>query len=113
VGRFLNRSNIDELPQVINILKSQMSFVGPRNDIVALGERLYREIPYYMIRYSVKPGITGWAQTLQRVKGQNPQSVEDNIIRFQYYLFYVKNRSLLIDFVIILRTIKALLGRFF
>jgi lipopolysaccharide/colanic/teichoic acid biosynthesis glycosyltransferase len=111
LGKILNKTNIDELPQVINILKGEMSFIGPRNDIAALGERLAKEIPFYMIRYSVRPGISGWAQTLQKVDGQNPQTVEQNIIRLQYDLFYIKNRSLLLDLVIVLRTIKTLLTR--
>ncbi len=111
VGRFLRRTNIDELPQVINILRGQMSFIGPRNDVVALGNKLYKDIPYYSIRYSIKPGISGWAQTLQQVKNINPQGVEENIIRFEYDLYYIKNRSLLLDVIIILRTIRILLIR--
>lgn len=111
VGIFLRKTNIDELPQVINILKGQMSFIGPRNDVLALGEKLHKEIPYYAIRYSIKPGISGWAQTLQQVRNINPQGVEENIIRFQYDLYYIKNRSLLVDVVIILRTIRILLIR--
>jgi len=110
VGEILRRTNIDELPQVINILKGEMSFVGPRNDIVSLGEKLYSEIPYYMIRYSIQPGLTGWAQTLQK---EIPHTLEHSINRFQYDLFYIKNRSLLIYLIIILRTIKALLNRIF
>jgi lipopolysaccharide/colanic/teichoic acid biosynthesis glycosyltransferase len=111
VGSFLRRTNLDEFPQVINILKGDMSFIGPRNDVVALGEKLHKEIPYYGIRYSVKPGISGWAQTLQKVKHINPQGIEENLVRFQYDLYYIKNRSLLLDVVIILRTIRILLVR--
>lgn len=111
VGTFLRKTNIDELPQVINILRGQMSFIGPRNDVISLGEKLHKEIPYYGIRYSIKPGISGWAQTLQTVKHINPQGLEENIIRFQYDLYYIKNRSVLIDVVIILRTIRILLVR--
>lgn len=111
VGSFLRKTNIDELPQVINILKGQMSFIGPRNDVVALGEKLHKEIPYYAIRYSIKPGISGWAQTLQQVKNINPQGIEENSIRFEYDLYYIKNRSLLLDVMIILRTIRILLIR--
>lgn len=111
VGKFLRKTNIDELPQVINIIKGQMSFIGPRNDVAALGEKLHKEIPYYAIRYSIKPGISGWAQTLQQVKNINPQGVEENIIRFEYDLYYIKNRSLLLDVIIILRTIRILLIR--
>ncbi|MEN9551940.1 MAG: hypothetical protein RI935_317 [Candidatus Parcubacteria bacterium] len=111
LGKILNRTNIDELPQVINIIKGEMSFIGPRNDMEALGERLSKEIPYYMIRYSVQPGISGWAQVTQRVEGQNPQTIEQNIARLEYDLFYIKHRSALLDIVIITRTFKTLLSR--
>jgi lipopolysaccharide/colanic/teichoic acid biosynthesis glycosyltransferase len=111
VGSFLRKTNLDEFPQVINILKGEMSFIGPRNDILSLGEKLQKEIPFYAIRYSIKPGISGWAQTLQKAKNINPQGLEENIIRFQYDLYYVKNRSLLLDCIIILRTIRIFLDR--
>jgi lipopolysaccharide/colanic/teichoic acid biosynthesis glycosyltransferase len=111
LGKILNRTNIDELPQVINILKGEMSFIGPRNDMEALGDRLSKEIPYYMIRYSVQPGISGWAQITQQVEGQNPQTVEQNIARLEYDLFYIKHRSILLDVVIIARTFKTLFSR--
>lgn len=111
VGTFLRRTNLDELPQVFNIIKGEMSFIGPRNDVATLGERLHKEIPYYAIRYSIKPGISGWAQTLQQVKAINPQGVEENLVRFEYDLYYIKHRSVLVDGIIILRTIKILLVR--
>ena len=102
------------MPQVWNILKGEMSLIGPRNDIEGLGERLASEIPYYNIRNFVKPGLTGWAQTHQYYMGDNisPQSLEESRMRLAYDLYYVKNRSILLDISIALRTIKTLLSRF-
>ena len=114
VGAFLRKTSIDELPQCINILKGEMSLIGPRNDIIGLGNRLAEEIPYYNIRNFVKPGVTGWAQTHQRYMEDNisPQSIEESRDRLSYDLFYVKNRSMLLDIEIALRTLKTLLSRF-
>ncbi len=114
VGNVLRKTSIDELPQVWNILKGDMSLIGPRNDIEGLGHRLAEEIPYYNIRNFVKPGVSGWAQTHQYYMGDNisPQSVEENRMRLSYDLYYVKNRSLMLDIEIALRTIKTLLSRF-
>ncbi len=113
-GATMRKTRFDELPQMINILKGEMSLIGPRNDIEGLGERLAQEIPYYNIRNFVKPGITGWAQTHQHYMGNNisPQSPEETKTRLSYDLFYVKNRSILLDISIALRTIKTLLSRF-
>ncbi len=114
VGAVLRKMSIDEMPQTWNILKGEMSLIGPRNDIEGLGERLAKEIPYYNIRNFVKPGVTGWAQTHQYYMGNNisPQSIEENKIRLSYDLYYVKNRSIFLDISIALRTIKTLLSRF-
>ena len=114
VGAILRKLSIDELPQVLNIFKGEMSLIGPRNDIKGLGERLAKEIPYYNIRNFVKPGVTGWAQTHQHYMGSNisPQSLEETKMRLSFDLYYVKNRSLLLDIDIALRTFKTLLSRF-
>jgi lipopolysaccharide/colanic/teichoic acid biosynthesis glycosyltransferase len=114
VGAVLRKTSIDEMPQAWNILKGEMSLIGPRNDIEGLGERLAREIPYYNIRNSAKPGVTGWAQTHQYYMGDNisPQSLEETRTRLSYDLYYVKNRSILLDISVALRTIKTLLSRF-
>ena len=114
VGAILRKLSIDELPQVWTILQGQMSLIGPRNDIKGLGERLATEIPYYNIRNFVKPGVTGWAQTHQRYMGSNisPQSLEETKERLSYDLFYVKNRSFMLDIEIAFRTLKTLLSRF-
>lgn len=114
VGKVLQKMSLDEVPQVWNILKGEMSLIGPRNDIVGLGSRLAEEIPYYNIRNFTKPGVTGWAQTHQHYMGNNiqPQSLEESRVRLSYDLYYVKNRSLMLDIEIALRTIKTLLARF-
>jgi len=114
VGAVLRKLSIDELPQVWTILKGDMSLIGPRNDIKGLGARLAAEIPYYNVRNYVKPGVTGWAQTHQHYMGDNisPQSLEESKERLSYDLYYVKNRSFLLDVEIALRTIKTLLSRF-
>ena len=114
VGAFLRKTSLDEFPQVWNILKGEMSLIGPRNDIEGLGARLAEEIPYYNIRNFVKPGVTGWAQTHQHYMGDNisPQSIDESRVRLSYDLFYVKNRSLMLDIEIALRTFKTLLSRF-
>lgn len=114
VGGVLRKLSIDEVPQVWTILKGEMSLIGPRNDIKGLGERLAAEIPYYNIRNTVKPGVTGWAQTHQHYMGENisPQSFEESKERLSYDLYYVKNRSFLLDVEIALRTIKTVLSRF-
>lgn len=114
VGAVLRKLSIDEIPQVWTILKGEMSLIGPRNDIKGLGDRLAAEIPYYNIRNFVKPGVTGWAQTHQHYMGDNisPQSLEESKERLSYDLYYVKNRSFLLDVEIALRTLKTLLSRF-
>ncbi len=114
VGAFLRKSSVDEFPQIWTILKGDMSLIGPRNDIVGLGNRLAEEIPYYKIRNFVKPGVTGWAQTNQHYMAQNisPQSIEESRMRLAYDLYYVKNRSFTLDVAIALKTIKTLLSRF-
>lgn len=114
VGAILRKTSIDEIPQVWAIFKGDMSLIGPRNDTVGLGARLADEIPYYKIRYFVKPGVTGWAQTNQQyAEGTiSPQSLEESRLRFAYDLYYVKNRSFILDIAIALKTIKTLLSRF-
>lgn len=114
VGAILRKMSIDELPQCFNILKGEMSLIGPRNDIVGLNQRLSSEIPYYNIRNFVKPGVTGWAQTHQHYMGDNisPQSLEESRLRLAYDLYYVKNRSFMLDVEIALRTLKTVLSRF-
>lgn len=107
VGRFIRRTRIDEIPQALNILMGEMSFVGPRPERPEFVQLLEREIPHYHDRHLVKPGITGWAQ----VKYVYTASVEGARSKLAYDLFYIKHASLLLDFLIVLMTVRvALLG---
>ena len=105
IGGFLRKYRLDELPQLINVLRGQMSFVGPRPERPCFVEQLRQEIPYYDERHSVRPGITGWAQ----VEYLYADSVEGARNKLEYDLFYLKNLSMLFDCVIILKTIRIVL----
>lgn len=113
VGNFLRKTSLDEFPQFINILKGELSLIGPRNDIKDLGTRLGTAIPYYNIRYIVPPGITGWAQINQQYEqgSISPQSIEETKVRLAYDFYYIKNRSLALDVVIALKTAKRMFFR--
>jgi exopolysaccharide biosynthesis polyprenyl glycosylphosphotransferase len=108
VGKFLRRSRIDELPQLWNVVRGDISLIGPRPDIKDLGLQLSKQIPYYTVRNIIKPGLSGWAQIRQDVP---PQSVEETRLRLAYDLYYIKNRSFVLDVKIILKTIKILIMR--
>lgn len=113
VGAFLRKTSLDEFPQFVNVLAGDVSLIGPRNDIRALGERLGEAVPYYHMRYIVPPGITGWAQINQRYEPGNisPQSIEETKMRLAYDFYYIKNRSLALDIIIALKTVKRMLFR--
>lgn len=113
VGAFLRKTSLDEFPQFINILAGELSLIGPRNDLSALGERLASALPYYNARYLVRPGITGWAQINQQYEpGKiSPQSVEETKVRLAYDFYYLKNRSFGLDLVIALKTVKRMFFR--
>ncbi len=104
VGKFLRASHLDELPQLINILKGDMSFVGPRPERPELIQNLKTEVPYYEMRSLIKPGLTGWAQ-IHHSKDTNLDDVKEKL---SYDLYYLKNRSFVIDVAIIIKTIKVL-----
>jgi sugar transferase (PEP-CTERM system associated) len=108
VGRFLRKYRLDELPQLINVLRGQMSFVGPRPERPYFVEQLRKEISYYDERHSVRPGITGWAQVQYRYGA----SVEDAYRKLEYDLFYLKNLSIFFDCSIILQTVRIVLTGF-
>ncbi len=110
VGAFLRRSRIDELPQLWNVLKGDISMIGPRPDMFKLGRELADKIRYYNARYIVRPGLTGWAQVSQ---GVIPQSVEESRERLAYDLYYIKNLSVFLELKIIIRTVKLLLFKIF
>ncbi len=103
LGKFLRKSRIDELPQLYNVLKGDMSFVGPRPERPEFVERLNRKIPYYGKRHCMKPGVTGWAQVCYPYGASD----EDALEKLRYDLYYIKNYSIWLDFLIILETVKV------
>jgi len=105
VGKVLRKFRADEVPQVFNVLRGQMSIVGPRPERPEFVEDLQKTIPYYSERHIVKPGITGWAQ-LRYTYGA---SEEDAMEKLQYELYYIKNHSLMLDILIILQTVEVVL----
>ncbi|MGE0449740.1 MAG: sugar transferase [Vicinamibacterales bacterium] len=105
IGRVLRRSRFDEVPQLLNVLRGEMSVVGPRPERPEIDEKLLRDIPLYAQRRLVKPGITGWAQVRHRYAAD----LDDVRVKLQYDLFYVKHMSLALDFLIVLMTTKTIL----
>ena len=107
VGNFLRRSRLDEIPQLWNVLRGEMSFVGPRPERPEFVAQLTESIPFYGQRHVVKPGLTGWAQ----VRYTYGASVEDAIEKLQYDLYYIKNLSLALDLAIVIDTVKIVILR--
>lgn len=105
VGKFIRRSRLDELPQLINILRGEMSLVGPRPEVPYFCDLLEKEIPFFHQRHVVRPGLTGWAQ----VKYQYGASLEEAKTKFEFDLFYIKHLSLLLDLAIIFETARVVL----
>jgi lipopolysaccharide/colanic/teichoic acid biosynthesis glycosyltransferase len=99
-------TRIDELPQFVNIIRGDMSIVGPRPERPQFVAQLDQQIPFYRARLSVKPGLTGWAQ----VRYRYGSTVEDALVKLKYDLYYIKNRSLILDLIIIFRTIGVVLA---
>jgi exopolysaccharide biosynthesis polyprenyl glycosylphosphotransferase len=107
VGRFLRKTRLDELPQFWNVLRGDMSLVGPRAEVPKLVDEYQKQVPFYRARLLVKPGLTGWAQ----INYGYVSSVEETSIKLEYDLYYIKHRTLSMDFQIILRTIGTVLRR--
>jgi exopolysaccharide biosynthesis polyprenyl glycosylphosphotransferase len=105
MGKFVRKARIDEIPQMINVLKGEMSLVGPRPEREFFVEKLSKEIPYYKRRLKVRPGVTGWAQ----IKHKYDETIEDVKIKLRYDLFYIENMSIRMDFKILLRTVYVVL----
>jgi sugar transferase (PEP-CTERM system associated) len=105
VGGFLRKTRIDELPQLWSVVRGDMSFVGPRPERPVFVEQLIEKIPFYDVRHSVKPGVTGWAQ----VRYPYGATIEDGLRKLQYDLYYVKNHSLFLDLMIMVETIQVVL----
>ncbi len=105
VGAFIRKARIDELPQLINVLRGDMSFVGPRPERPEFVEQLTKSLPYYRCRHAVRPGITGWAQLCYSYGSSEDDARE----KLQYDLFYVKHRSLIFDLAIVVQTVEVVL----
>jgi exopolysaccharide biosynthesis polyprenyl glycosylphosphotransferase len=105
VGKFLRRTRLDEIPQSINILKGEMSIIGPRPERPEFVRQLTEKMPYYSLRHMIKPGLTGWAQVHNSYYG----TIEENLRKLEYDLFYIKNRGLVLDLSVMLRTINIIL----
>ena len=105
VGKFIRKARLDELPQLINVLRGDMSFVGPRPERPEFVKKLSKDIPYYLERHMVKPGITGWAQ----LRYPYGSSDEDALQKLQFDLYYIKNQSVTLDAVLMLQTLEVVL----
>lgn len=105
IGKYLRKLRLDEIPQLLNILRGEMSFVGPRPERPEFDQKIEQEVNYYKYRHLVKPGLTGWAQ----INFPYGSSIDDARIKLEYDLYYIKNRSLLLDLSIILKTINTIL----
>ncbi len=107
IGKFLRKTRIDEFPQALNILKSEMSLIGPRPERPEFVKKIEQDMPFYTVRHIVRPGITGWAQ----INYPYAKSLEELLVKLQYDLYYIKNRSIMIDAAIFLKTINILFRR--
>jgi lipopolysaccharide/colanic/teichoic acid biosynthesis glycosyltransferase len=106
LGRWLRKTRLDELPQFINVLRGEMSIVGPRPERPHFVGQLAHALPIYRARHAVKPGMTGWAQ----VRYSYGNSVEDGRVKLEYDLYYVKHASFYLDLLILLQTVRVVLG---
>jgi len=109
VGNFLRMSRIDELPQLWNVLRGDLSLVGPRPEFPALSREYSSKIPYYNARYLLPPGLTGWAQVKHDTHPHHAADIEETKTKLSYDLYYLKHRSLFLDLFIILQTIRIIL----
>ncbi len=105
VGRFIRKTRLDELPQLINVLKGNMSFIGPRPEWDLLGRDYEKKINLYKLRYAVKPGLTGWAQVMYPY-GEN---IEDAKRKLEYDIYYIKHQSFVLDIIILFKTIRVVI----
>jgi exopolysaccharide biosynthesis polyprenyl glycosylphosphotransferase len=111
VGAFLRKSRLDELPQLWDVLRGDLSLVGPRPELPALIKVYEKEIPYYNVRHLIKPGLSGWAQLYHENHPHQGSNVEETKNKLSYDLYYIKNRSFWLDFRVALKTIKTILSR--
>jgi exopolysaccharide biosynthesis polyprenyl glycosylphosphotransferase len=106
-GQFLRKTRIDELPQLVNVLKGDMSFIGPRPERPEFVKQICEVTPYYMERHAVKPGITGWAQVMYPYGA----SLGDSVEKLRYDLYYINHLSLFLELLIVFETVKVILFR--
>ena len=106
-GRVLRRTHLDELPQVVNVLRGELSIVGPRPEQPQLVDELVDKLPFYRLRHLVRPGLTGWAQVKFRYAGSEEETLE----KLQYEFFYLRRQSLGLDLRIVGRTLRSVMGR--
>jgi len=105
IGKFIRKYRVDELPQILNVLRGDMGFVGPRPERPEFVQKLIKNLPYYNERHNVKPGLTGWAQ----LKYPYGSTEEDSLEKLKYDLYYVKHRSFMLDLLILIRTVEIVL----
>lgn len=111
VGEFLRKTRIDELPQLWNVCRGDLSLVGPRPEVPSLVRVYEKEIPYYNVRHLIKPGLSGWAQLYHYNHPHHEADAHETKIKLSYDLYYIKNRSLILELKIALKTLKVLLSR--
>jgi len=105
IGKFIRKYRVDELPQILNVLRGDMGFVGPRPERPEFVQQLIKNLPYYNERHNVKPGLTGWAQ----LKYPYGSTEEDSLEKLKYDLYYIKHRSFMLDLLILIRTVEIVL----
>jgi lipopolysaccharide/colanic/teichoic acid biosynthesis glycosyltransferase len=106
LGNFLRKTRLDELPQLLNVFQGEMSFVGPRPESVEYVEELEKTIPFYNLRHSVQPGLTGWAQVMYPYGA----TVEDSLRKLEFDLYYIKHQNFVLDIGIFFKTVKTVLS---
>jgi lipopolysaccharide/colanic/teichoic acid biosynthesis glycosyltransferase len=106
LGKFLRKTHLDEWLQFINVLRGDMSLVGPRPELPEYVDHFQQHIPFYRARLLVKPGVTGWAQ----VHIKYAANLEEMVVKMEYDLYYIKHRTLVMDLLILLRTVAAVFG---
>lgn len=111
VGSFIRMTRVDELPQLWSVIKGDQSLIGPRPELPALVQIYEKKIPYYNVRHLIKPGLSGWAQISHRSHPHHAVAVDDTRDKLSYDLFYVKNRSLMLDIRIALQTLKSIISK--
>jgi lipopolysaccharide/colanic/teichoic acid biosynthesis glycosyltransferase len=105
IGQILRKYRLDELPQIYNIIRGEMGFVGPRPERPEFVQQLIKRLPYYNERHNVKPGLTGWAQ----LKYPYGSTENDSLEKLKYDLYYIKHRSFMFDLLILIRTVEVVL----